>query len=106
MYIVHFKHSSSFVLRCGIIWDNFLDNDKADEEQSVDQQTGDKQPIDYHHHHFSSNEELHDEPPNDKSTSFINLLDTTFGSSDVILTHTSTVEDDVTKKFWDRLAGI
>ena len=86
--------------------DNVLDNDKADEEQGVDQQTGDEQPIDYHHHHFSVNEELHDEPPNDESTSFINLLDTTLGSSDVILTHTSTVEDDVTKKFWDRLACI
>ena len=86
--------------------DNFLDNDKADEEQGVDQQTGDEQPIDYHHHHFSANEELHDEPPDDESTSFINLLDTTSGSSDVILTHTSTVEDDVTKKFWNRLAGI
>ena len=86
--------------------DNFLDNDKADEKQDVDQQTGDEQPIDYHHHHFSANEELHDEPPNDESTSFINLLDTTLGSSDVILTHTSTVEDDVTKKFWDRFAGI
>ena len=30
----------------------------------------------------------------------------TSGSCNVILTHTSTVEDDVTKKFWDRLAGI
>ena len=86
--------------------DNFSDNDKADEEQGVDQQTGYEQPIDYHHHHFSTNEELHDEPTNDEPTSFINPLDTTSGSSDVILTHTSTVEDDVTKKFWDRLAGV
>ena len=86
--------------------DNFLDNNKADEKQDVDQQIGDEQPIDYHHHHFSTNEELHDEPPNDESTSFINLLDTTSGSSNVILTYTSTVEDDVTKIFWDRLAGI
>ena len=91
------------MVSCG---DNFFDNDKADEEQDVDQQTSDEQPIDYHHHHFSANEELHNEPPNGESTSFINLLDTTSGSSDVILTHTSTVEDDVTKKFWDRLAGI
>ena len=30
--------------------DNFSDNDKADEEQGVDQQTGDEQPIDYHHY--------------------------------------------------------
>ena len=85
--------------------DNFLDNDKADEEQDVDQQIGDEQLIDYHHHHFSANEKLHDEPPNE-STSFINLLDTTLGSSNVILTYTSTVKDDVTKIFWKRLAGI
>ena len=85
--------------------DNFFDNDKGDGEQDVHQETGDDQPIDYHHHHFSTNEELHDERANDESTSFINLLDTTSGSSDVILTHTSTVEDDVIKKFWDRLAG-
>ena len=36
--------------------------------------------------------------------SFI-MVDSTLSSSDVIWTHT-TVEDDVSKKFWDRLAGI
>ena len=38
---------------------------------------------------------------------FINLADSTSsGSSDVIITHTSTLQRDVNKKFWDRLAGI
>ena len=76
-------------------------------KNNVDQQTGCEQSIDDHHHHFSGDDQPHDEQPDDEeSTSFINLVDSTLGSSDVILTHTSTVEDDVTKKFWDRLAGI
>ena len=46
--------------------------------------------------HFSDDEQ----PGNEEATSFINLADSTSGSSDVILTQTSTVEEDVTKKIW------
>ena len=75
-----------------------MDNDKADEEQCVDQQTGHEQPIDDDHHHFLGDEQPHNEQPDDEElTSFINLVDSTSGSSDVILTHASIVEDDVTK---------
>ena len=82
-----------------------MDDDKAGEEQAVDEQSCSEQPGD--DHHISGNEQPHDEQPGDEeSTSFIKLADSTSGSSDVIYTHTSTVEDDVTKKFWDRLAGI
>ena len=63
------------------------------------EQTGHEQPGDGH---FSDDEQPGDEEP----TSFINLADSTSASSDVILTHTSTLEEDVTKKFGDRLAGI
>ena len=105
MYIVHFKCSFSFVLRSNIIWGNFLDNDKADEKQCVEQQTGHEEAIDYDQHHLLVNAEPNNEQPHDESTSFI-MVDSTSASSNVILTHTSTVEDDVTKKFSDRLAGI
>ena len=82
-----------------------MDNDKADEEQGVEQQTGHEEAIAYDQHHLLVNAEPNNEQPHDESTSLI-MVDSTLGSSDVILTHTSTVEDDVTKKFWDRLAGI
>ena len=64
------------------------------------EQTGHEKPGD--DGHFSDDEQPSDEEP----TSFINLADSTSGSSDVILKHASTIEEDVTKKFWDRLAGI
>ena len=64
------------------------------------EQTGHEQPCD--DDHLSNDEQPCDEEP----TSFINLADSTSGSSDVILTHTSNIEEDVTKIFWDRLAGI
>ena len=73
-------HNSLDVISYG---DNFLE------------QTGHEQPDDGYH--FSGDEE---------PTSFINLADSTSGSSDVILTHASTKEEDVPKKFQDRLAGI
>ena len=81
-----------------------MDNDKADEEQGVEQQTHHEEPIDYDHHDLLVNVQPNNEQPHDESTSFI-MVDSTSSSSDVIWTHT-TVEDDVTKKFWDRLAGI
>ena len=71
----------------------------------MDQQSCSEQPGD--DHHISGDEQPHDEQPGDEeSTSFIDLADSTSGSSDVKYTHTSIVEDDVTKNFWDRLAGI
>lgn len=46
------------------------------------------------------------QPTNDQPT-FINLVDSTSDSSDVEITHTSSVEENnITKKFWERLAGI
>ena len=85
--------------------DNFPDDEKPADEQPVDEQpadeeTGHEQPGD--DDHFSGDEQPGDEEP----TSFINLAYNTSGSSDVILTHTSATEEDVTKKFWNRLAGI
>ena len=74
-----------------------MDNNKADEEQGVEQQIGHEKAIDYDQHHLLLNAEPNNEQPHDESTSFI-MLDSTLGSSDVILTHTSTVEEDVTKK--------
>ena len=74
-------------------------NNFSDDEQPDDGQTGDVQP--------SENIELsgHDQPADEEP--FINLADSTSsGSSDVIITHTSTLEPDINKKFWDRLAGI
>ena len=55
------------------------------------EQTGHEQPGD--DNHFSNDEQPGDEEP----TSLINLADSTSGSSDVILTHISTIEEDVTK---------
>ena len=80
--------------------DNFSDDEKPVDEQPGDKQTGHEQPGD--DDHFSGDEQPGDEEP----TGFINLADSKSGSSVVILTYTSTVEEDVTKKFWDRLAGI
>ena len=54
------------------------------------EQTGHEQPGD--DDHFSDDEQ----PGNEEATSFINLADSTSSSSDVILTHTSTIEEDVT----------
>ena len=78
-------HNILDVISCG---DNFPE------------QTGHEQPGD--DDHFSDHEQPGDEEP----TCFINLADSASGSSDVILTHTSTVEENVTKKVWDRLASI
>ena len=79
---------------------NFSHDEKPVNEPPFDEQTGHEQPGD--DDHFSGNEQPGEEEP----TTFISLADSTSGSSDVILTHTSTVDEDVTKKFWDRLAGI
>ena len=63
----------------------------------MDQQSCSGQPGD--NHHISCDEQPLDEQPGDEeSTSFINLADSTSGSSDVMYTHTPTVKDDVTKR--------
>ena len=69
-------HNILDVISCG---DNFP-------EQTGHEQRGDDD-------HFSDDEQ----PANGEATSFINLADSTSSSSDVILTHTSTTEEDVTK---------
>ena len=75
--------------------DNFPDDQKPADEETGHEQPGDDD-------HFSGDEQPGDEEP----TSLINLADSASGSSDVILIHTFTVEEDVTKTFWDSLAGI
>ena len=65
--------------------DNFSDDEKPADEPPFDEQTGHKQPSD-------------EQPGDEEPTTFINLVDSTSKSSDVILTHTSTVDEDVTKK--------
>ena len=80
MCTVHFKCSFPFVLRISH-GDNFSDNDKADEEQGVEQQTVHEEAIDYDQHHFLVNAEPNNEQPHDESTSFI-MVDSTSGSSD------------------------